>query len=127
MTTAGFFRQTLDPSYRFIVSRENIEYIQREVAKRLGQKFIEYIEVPYWDVESSLIFTMGAWKFPLSISELLEKVICDFVESFNNEYEDKIRFNSYDPMKLYKANSDITREEKVKLKAGYKFEFQMNY
>lgn len=109
------------------MSPENIRYIQTEVARRLREKYIEYIEVEYDRVKSMLISTFDTWRGPLSLNELLEMVICDFVKDIDTDIQWSTRFNNYNPRTLYFPGTDLTREEKVKLNPGYKFEFQMRY
>jgi len=127
MTTLGFLQPEVDPNWGYWISAENIRYIQSEVARRLHQKYIENIEVEYDRVKSMLIHTKSTWRGPLTLNELLEMVICDFVKDIDTDIEIRNRFNSYNPRTLYFPGTDITREEKVKLKPGYKFEFQMRY
>lgn len=127
MSTAGFFQQNVDPNFRLWVSNENIIYIQREIARRMNEKYYENISVEYDRVRDMLIQTMGTWRGPLTLNELLEMVICDFVKDIDTDIEWRNRFNSYNPRTLYFPGTDLTREEKVKLNPGYKWEFQMNY
>lgn len=127
MTTAGFFQQNVDPNFRLWFSDENIRYVQREVARRLSEKYYETIEVPYDRVRDMLIQTIGRWRGPLTQNGLLEMVICDFVTDIDTDIQWRNRFNNYEPRTLYFPGTDLTREEKVKLNPGYKWEFQMNY
>nr|QBK87617.1 MAG: hypothetical protein LCMAC201_05300 [Marseillevirus LCMAC201] len=127
MSTAGFFQQNVDPNFRLWVSDENIRYIQREIARRMHEKYYENISVEYDRVRDMLIQTMGTWRGPLTLNELLEMVICDFVKDIDTDIEWRNRFNSYEPRTLYFPGTDLTREEKVKLNPGFKWEFQMNY
>ena len=127
MTTVGFFQPEVDPNWNFWISPENVRYVQKEVARRLRQKYIEYIEVEYDRAKSMIIHTLDSWRGPLTLNELLEMVICDFVKDIDTDIEWRNRFNSYDPRTLYFPESGITREEKVKVNPGYKFEFQMRY
>lgn len=127
MSTTGFFQPELDPNWNVWVSPENIRYIQTEVARRLREKYLEYIEVEYDRVKSMLISTKDTWRGPLSLNELLEMVICDFVKDINTDIETRNRFNHFNPRTLYFPGTGLTREEKVKLNPGYKFEFQMRY
>jgi len=127
MATAGFFQQNVDPNYRFWVSDENVRYIQREIARRMHEKYYENISVEYDRVRDMLIQTMGTWRGPLTLNELLEMVICDFVKDIDTDIEWRNRFNQYEPRTLYFPGTDLTREEKVKLNPGFKWEFQMNY
>jgi hypothetical protein len=127
MPLIGFFSENFDPNFRTWVCDENVRYIQREVARRLHEKYSENISVEYDRVRNMLIQTMGTWRGPLTLNELLEMVICDFVKDIDTDIEWRNRFNSYNPRTLYFPGTDITREEKVKLKPSYKFEFQMNY
>jgi len=127
MSTAGLFQQNVDPNFRLWVSDENIRYIQREVARRLSEKYTERVKLEYDTVRDMLIQTMGRWRGPLTQNGLLEMVICDFVKDIDTDIEWRNRFNHYNPRTLYFPGTDITREEKVKLNPGYKWEFQMNY
>ena len=127
MTTSGFFQQNVDPNFRLWFSDEKIRYIQKEVARRLHEKYYEEIEVPYDRVRDMLIQTYGRWRGPLQLNGLLEMVICDFVKDIDTDIEWRNRFNNYDPRTLYFPGTDLTREEKVKLKPSFKWEFQMNY
>ena len=127
MTTPGAFRTEVDPQYRIWISPENVRYVQREVARRLRATYREYIEVPYDRVHSMLIHELDYWRAPLTLNELLEKTICTFVSDIDTDIQWESRFNDYEPRRLYKLGSGITREEKVKLNPGYKFEFQMRY
>ncbi len=127
MSTSGFFQQNLDPNFRLWVSDENIRYIQRELARRMNQKYSQPISVEYDRVRDMLVQTMGTWRGPLTLNDLLEMVICDFVTDIDTDIEARNRFNHYDPRTLYFPGTDLTREEKVKLKPSLKWEFQMNY
>ena len=127
MSTSGFFQQNFDPNFRLWVSDENVRYIQREVTRRLSEKYYEKIEVGYDNARDMLVQTMGTWRGPLTLNELLEMVICDFVKDIDTDIEWRNRFNNYDPRTLYFPGTDLTREEKVKLNPGFKFEFQMKY
>ena len=127
MSTSGFFQQNLDPNFRRWISDENIRYVQVEIARRLREKYIENISVEYDRVRDMLIQTMGTWRGPLSQNDLLEMVICDFVKDIDTDIEWRNRFNDYNPRTLYFPGTGITREEKVKVNPGYKWEFQMNY
>ena len=127
MPTIGLFQQNMDPNFRLWVSDENIRYIQRELARRLHEKYYENISVEYDRVRSMLIHTMDTWRGPLTLNELLEMVICDFVKDIDTDIEWRNRFNHFNPRTLYFPGTDLTREEKVKLNPGRKLEFQMNY
>ncbi len=127
MSTAWFFQQNVDPNFRLWVSDENIRYIQREVARRMHEKYYENISIEYDRVRDMLIQTMGTWRGPLTLNELLEMVICDFVKDIDTDIEWRNRFNTFEPRTLYFPGTDLTREEKVKLNPGFKWEFQMNY
>ena len=127
MSTAGFFQQSVDPNFRLWVSDENIRYIQHEIGRRMREKYNENISVEYDRVRDMLIQTMGTWRGPLTQNDLLEMVICDFTKDIDTDIEWRNRFNHYDPKTLYFPGTDITREEKVKLNPGFKWEFQMNY
>lgn len=124
---SGFFQQELTPNFRLWISDENVRYIQREVTRRLSEKYSEKIELEYDQVREMLLDTLGRWRGPLTQNELLEMVICDFVKDVDTDIEWRNRFNSYNPRTLYFPGTGITREEKVKLNPGFKFEFQMNY
>ena len=126
-STSGFFQPILDPNYNYWNSDENVKYIQREIARRLGTKYIEYIEVPFDIVKNMLNRTKETWRGPLTLNELLEMVVCDFVKDIDNDIQQTSQFNDFNPRTLYYPGTDLTREEKVKLNPGYKFEFQMNY
>jgi len=127
MPVVGFYSQNFDPNFRLWTSDENVKYIQREVTRRLSQKYIEPMGIEYDLARSMLIHTMTTWRGPLTLDELLEMVICNFVTDVDTDVEWRNRFNSYDPRTLYFPGTDLTREEKVKLNPGYKWEFQMNY
>lgn len=127
MATPGYFQQNLDPNFRLWVSDENVTYIQHELARRMRQKYQENISVEYDRARDMLIQTMGTWRGPLTLNDLLEMVICDFVKDIDTDIEWRNRFNHFNPRTLYFPGTDITREEKVKLNPGYKWEFQMNY
>jgi len=127
MSTSGFFQQNLDPSFRQWLSDENILYIQSEIGRRMREKYNENISVEYDRIKSMLLHTKTTWRGPLNLNELLEMVICDFCKDIDTDIEWRNRFNNYDPRTLYFPGTDITREEKVKLNPGYKWEFQMNY
>jgi hypothetical protein len=127
MATAGFFQQNVDPNFRLWVSDENVRYIQHELARRMQEKYYEKISVEYDRARDMLIQTMGTWRGPLTLNDLLEMVICDFVKDIDTDIEWRNRFNNYEPRTLYFPGTDITREEKVKLNPGFKWEFQMNY
>jgi hypothetical protein len=125
--TAGFFQAQVDPNWNYWISPENVRYVQTEVARRLRQKYREYIEVEYDRAKSMIIHTKETWRGPLNLNELLEMVICDFVKDIDTDIEWRNRFNHYEPRTLYFPGTDLTREEKVKVNPGYKFEFQMRY
>jgi len=127
MSIVGLFQQNFDPNFRLWISDENIRYIQREVGRRLKQKYEENIGLEYDAVRNMMIQTLGRWRGPLTQNELLEMVICDYVQDIDTDIEWRNRFNSYNPRTLYFPGTDLTREEKVKLNPGYKWEFQMNY
>ncbi len=127
MSTSGFFQQEVDPNFRLWVSDENVRYIQREITRRMQEKYFENISIEYDRVRDMLIQTMGRWRGPLTQNELLEMVICDFVKDIDTDIEWRNRFNNYEPRTLYFPGTDLTREEKVKLNPGYKLTFQMNY
>ena len=127
MTTAGFFQQNTDPNFRLWVSDENIRYIQSEVTRRLKQKYYESLMVEYDWVRDRLVQTITTWRGPQTLNDLLEMVICDLVKDLDTDIQWHNRFNDFNPRTLYFPGTDITREEKVKLNPGYKFEFQMNY
>lgn len=125
--TSGFFQSQVDPNYNYWNSPKNIKYIQSEVTRRLSQKYREQIIIEYDRIKSMLDSTLNTWRGPLTLNELLEMVICDFVKDIDTDIEWNNRFNDYNPRTLYFPGTGITREEKVKLNPGYKFEFQMNY
>jgi len=125
--TSGFFQEQLTPNYRLWLSNSNIKYIQDQVTERFKNIYVERIELDYDYVRSMLIHTLTTWKNPVSLDDLLEMVICDFVTDINTDIEWRNRFNHYEPRTLYFPGTDLTREEKVKVNPGYKFEFQMNY
>lgn len=127
MTTIGFFQNEVDPVYRVWICDKNIKYVQREVQRRLKAKYIDNVEVEYDTARVMLTSTMQKWRGPLNLYELLEMVICNFVTDIDTDIEWRNRFNHFNPRTLYFPGTDITREEKVKLNPGYKFEFQMNY
>jgi len=121
------FQQQLDPKYQLWFSPENIEHIQKEVARRLLQEYTSYNEVTYEFARQRLLDTFYEWNGPLTLNELLELVICDLVEEIRTEIEWHTRFDGFDPLRLYTIESGITREEKVKLRAPRKFTFNMRY
>lgn len=123
----GFFQEQVDPVYNVWFSGKNVQYIQKEVARRMGLKYAGYIEPEASWVMESLQDTYTTWNGPLTLNELLEMVICNFVQDINTDIEWTTRFNHCNPRTLYHPGTGITREEKVKLNPGYKFEFQMNY
>ena len=126
--TSGFFQQQTDPNYRVWYSDENVRYVQKEVARRLRQKYFEYIEVPFDRVRSMIDHTRTTYRGPLTLNELLEMVICDFVKDIITDIDTRNRFNHFEPRTLYFPGGDITREERVKLNSRRpKFEFQMRY
>ena len=125
--TSGFFQQQTSPLYRNWTSSNNIKYIQDQVTERFKNIYVERIELDYDYVRSMLIHTLTTWKNPVGLDDLLEMVICDFVTDINTDIEWRNRFNQYEPRTLYFPGTDLTREEKVKVNPGYKFEFQMNY
>jgi len=127
MTTIGFFQQSLDPNFRFWMSDENVNYIRHEASRRLSEKYSDKIELEYDWVYSMMLHTKSTWRGPLTLNEFLEMVICDFVKDINTDIEWRNRFNQYEPRTLYFPGTDLTREDKVKLNPGYKWEFQMNY
>lgn len=127
MPTSGFFQQELDPNFRIWMSDENIKYIQNEIARRLSEKYTEQISVEYDRIYNMLVTEHDRWRGPLRLNELLEKVICDFVKDIDTDIQWRNRFYDYNPRTLYFPGTGITREEKVKLNPGYKWEFQMNY
>lgn len=127
MPTLGFFSQNFDDTFRKWSSDENIKYIQREASRRLRQKYLETIEPEYDWVRSMLLHTITTWRGPLTLDELLEMVICNFVTDIDTDIESRNRFNSFNPRTLYFQGTNLTREEKVKLKPSYKFVFNMNY
>lgn len=127
MTTVGFFQQQTDPNFRVWISDENIRYIQREVTRRLSEKYIEKLGVEYDFVRDRLVHTLGTWRGPLTLNELLEKVICDLVQDLDTDIEMHNRFSNCDPRTLYFPGTDLTREEKIKLNPSRKLDFQMNY
>ncbi len=125
--TSGFFQEQLTPNYRNWISSYNIKYIQDQVTERFKKLYVERIELDYDYVRSMLIHTLTTYRGPNSLDDLLEMVICDFVTDINTDIEWRNRFNQYEPRTLYFPGTDLTREEKVKVNPGYKFEFQMNY
>jgi hypothetical protein len=125
--TSGFFQQEMDPNFRLWVSDENVRYIQRELARRLKEKYTDNISVEYDRVRNMLIQTMGTWRGPLTLNELLEMVICDFVKDIDTDIQWRNRFNDFEPQTLYFPGTDLTMEEKVKVNPGYKWVFNMNY
>lgn len=129
MPTPGFFQQQLDPNYAKWYSDEHVSYIQREVAKRLRNehRYLEYIEVGCDDVREMLESTHGKWHDPIGLQSLLEMVITNFVTDIDTDLQQQRQFSHCNPRTLYFPGTGITREERVKLNPGYKFEFQMNY
>ena len=127
MTTTGFFQYNFDPNFRMWISDKNIKFIQLEVSRRLKESYYETIEPEYDWVREMLISTREKWRGPLNQDELLEMVICNFVQDIETDIETRNRFNNFNPRTLYYPGTDLTREEKVKLKPSPKWEFQMNY
>lgn len=127
MPTQGLFQAESDPNFTFWVNDRNIRYIQAQVTKRLAERYCGVNEVEYDYVRTMLIDTYYTWRNPQTLNELLEMVICNFVTDITTEIEWRNRFNDYNPRTLYFPGTGLTREEKVKLNPGYKFEFQMNY
>lgn len=127
MPLIGLFSQNFDPNFRTWVCDENVRYIQREISRRLSEKYVQNITMEYDTIRNMLIQTMGRWMGPLTLDDLLEMVICDFVNDINTDIEWNARFNHFEPRTLYFPGTDLTREEKVKLNPGYKLVFQMNY
>lgn len=127
MTIIGLFQQNMDPAFRVWISDENIRYVQHQITSRLKEKYYEAIHVEYDVVRNMLIQEMGRWRGPLTLDELLEMVICDFVKDIDTDLEWRVRFNNYNPRTLYFPGTDLTREEKVKLNPSRKLVFQMNY
>lgn len=125
--TSGFFQSLTSPNFRLWISDENIKYIQRQVTERFKKVYLERIELDYDYVRAMLIHTLTTWAGPLGLDDLLEMVITDFITDINTDIEWRNRFNQCDPRTLYFPGTDLTREEKVKVNPGYKFEFQMNY
>jgi hypothetical protein len=127
MTTFGFFQQQLTPNFRIWFCDENVRYIMSQVTKRLAEKYTDKIEIEYDRAYNMLLHTYSYWRGPLDLDQLLEMTICDFVTDIDTDIQWRNRFNHFDPRRLYKPDSDITMQEKVKLKPGYKLTFQMNY
>lgn len=128
MPNIGLFQAESDPNYSVWINDRNIKYIQSEVARRLAQTHCGRNEVAYDYARRMLIDTYTTWRNPQTLNELLEMVICNFVTDITTEIERQNNpFDSYNPRTLYFPGTGITREERVKLNPGYKFEFQMNY
>jgi len=127
MVTPGFFQSIVTPNYRTWISDKNIRYVQYEVARRLSKEFTSYNEVDYDLIRERLNDTLNEWRGPLTLNELLEKVICDFVSQIRTEIEWHTRFDNFNPRTLYYPGTGITREEKVKLAKPKKFTFTMKY
>lgn len=125
--TTGFFQYNFDPNFRMWMSDKNVKFIQLEVSRRLKEKYFETIEPEYDWVREMLLSTHEKWRGPLTQDELLEMVICNFVQDIQTDIEWRNRFNHFNPRTLYYPGTDLTREEKVKLKPSVKWEFQMNY
>lgn len=87
----------------------------------------EYIEVGYEDVREMLESTHHKWRNPIQLKDLLEMVIVDYVTDIDNDMQSQRRFANINPRTLYFPGTGLTREEKVKVNPGYKFEFQMKY
>lgn len=124
---SGFFQSILTPNFRLWVSNENIKYIQREVTKRFREIYTERIELEYDYVRSMLIHTLTTWNSGLTLDELLEMVVTDFINDISNEIQWQQRFNNCEPRTLYFPGSDLTREDKIKLNPSRKLVFNMNY
>jgi hypothetical protein len=123
----GFFQSQCDPLYRIWISDENVKYIQSEVTKRFKDIYSERIELEFDYVRNMLIHTLTTWLGPLTLDELLEMVVTDFVTDINTDIEWRSRFSNCEPRTLYFPGSDLTREDKQKLNPGYKLVFNMNY
>jgi hypothetical protein len=129
MTTPGFLQQSFDPRHDAVwFSRERLTYVQREIARRLQQSYVEYIEVPLLDLkiamQRGLMLARGNPPMP---DALAEQIIEEYVRDYHTEFQQQRQFVHCDPKTLYFPGTGITREERVKLKPSYKFEFQMNY
>jgi len=127
MVTPGFFTQQTQPSSRIWFNDKNVCFIQKEVTRRLAQEFEGTNEVSYDFAKERLEKEYYYWRGPLTLNELLEKVICDLVSEIRTEIEWHTRFDHFDPLTLYDPGTGLTREEKVKLKTPLKFEFQERY
>src|SRR3972149_1787327 len=116
--TAGFFQPILDPEWRAWMEDERLfYYIQKEVARRLKQKYIEYIEVPIDTVKVNLLHTKEFWRGPLNLDELLEMTIYNLTSEIDTDLENlNNRFHQYNPRTLYFGFDGITKEEKIKMK-----------
>jgi hypothetical protein len=125
--TSGLFQQEFDPQFRLWFCDENVRYIQREVTRRLQAQFLERIELEYDYVRNMLVQTHSTWRGPLTLNDLLEMVICNFVQDITTDIEWRNRFNHFEPRTLYFPGTDLTREDKIKLRPTFKFEFQMRY
>jgi hypothetical protein len=125
--TSGFFQAQVCDTYRLWLSSQNIKYVQNQVTERFKKVYLERIELDYDYVRAMMNHTLFTWRGLNTLEEFLEMVITDFITDINTDIEWRSRFNQYEPRTLYFAESDITREEKVKVNPGYKFEFQMNY
>ena len=127
MTTQGFFQNQFDPNFRLYFSDENVRYIQREVSRRMRERYFQNIELEYDYVRQMFIQTYGYWRGPQTLDELIEMVICNFVQDITTDIEWNARFNDYNPRTLYFSGTSLSRQEKVKLKPSYKWEFNINY
>lgn len=127
MVTPGFFSSQSQPASRLWFNDKNVAYIQQEVTRRLANEFEGTNEVAFDFARERLHHTYYYWRGPLTLDELLEKTICDLVSDIRTEIEMHTRFDHFDPMTLYDPGTGLTREEKVKLRKPFKFEFQMNY
>jgi len=54
-------------------------------------------------------------------------VICNFVNDLMTDIQFRNRFNDYEPRRILMPDTDLTAQEKIKLKPSYKLTFQMNY
>ena len=125
--TSGMFMQQLDPNFRIWTSQKFMKYIQSQVTQRLAKKYVDPIVYDLDSIRAYFIQNLTSIHQPLPFNDLLEYCICNIVTALDNELSQNIQFNNFEPRTLYHPQSGITMAEKVKLRQGYKLEFQMRY
>lgn len=125
--TSGMFMQQLDPNFRIWTSEKNMKYIQSEVTRRLSKKYVDPVIFDLEAIRTYFIHNLTSNHQPMNLDQLLEHTICLITQNLDTDIEWYSRFNNFEPRTLYHPQSGITMAEKVKLKQGYKLEFQMRY